>query len=89
MRSPQDRLGTGKIIAALLLLSGVVLVCKPPFLFHSLSHKERMTVSTRSQKYSLEPYHHQDEQYGLYYVGLILALVSCFCGGVMNVVVSK
>jgi len=69
----KDRLGTGKIIAALLLLSGVVLVCKPPFLFHSYSHKARMT----------------DEQYGLYYVGLILALVSCFCGGVMNVVVSK
>jgi len=69
----KDRLGTGKIIAALLLLSGVVLVCKPPFLFHSLSHKERMS----------------DAEYGLYYVGLILALVSCFCGGVMNVVVSK
>ena len=41
----QDRLGTSKIIAALLLLSGVVLVCKPPFLFHSLSHKARMSVS--------------------------------------------
>ena len=31
----------------------------------------------------------QDGEYSLYYVGLILALVSCFCGGVMNVVVSK
>jgi len=69
----KDRLGTGKIVASLLLLSGVVLVCKPPFLFHSYSHKELMT----------------DGEYSLYYVGLILALVSCFCGGVMNVVVSK
>lgn len=69
----KDRLGPGKIIAGVLLLSGVVLVCKPPFLFHSYSHKQWMT----------------DDEYNLYYVGLILALISCFCGGVMNVVVSK
>ena len=50
----QDRLGTGKIIAALLLLSGVVLVCKPPFLFHSYSHKELMTVSI--QEVTLKEY---------------------------------
>jgi len=69
----KDRLSTGKVIAALLLLSGVVLVCKPPFLFNSYSPKARMT----------------DADYDLYYVGLILALISCLSGGVNNVVVSK
>ena len=33
----RDRLGPAKITAGLLLLGGVVLVCRPPFLFHNVS----------------------------------------------------
>ena len=32
-----DSLGPAKIAAGLLLLGGVVLVCRPPFLFHHQS----------------------------------------------------
>jgi len=83
----KDRLSTGKVLAGLLLLCGVVLVCKPPFLFNSNSQKARMTV--RKNHITTSESYNQDDEYSLYYVGFILALTSCISGGVNNVVVSK
>ena len=62
-----DKLTVFKIIAGLQLLVGVILVCKPPFLFGSSD-----TIG----------------EHDSYYLGVLLASISCLAGGSMNVMVS-
>jgi len=62
-----DKLTVFKIIAGLQLLVGVILVCKPPFLFGSSD-----TIG----------------EHDSYYLGVLLATISCLAGGSMNVMVS-
>ena len=41
----KDRINSSKVVTCLLLVTGVVLVSRPPFLFHSYSYKTIMEVT--------------------------------------------
>ena len=74
----------------LLLVTGVVLVCRPPFLFHSDLYKalEVKFISLLcGTMYVI--YFFKEEEYKHYNIGLILTLVATACGAVMNVVISE
>ena len=70
----RDRLNPVKICSGVLLLSGVILVCKPPFLFDtpmSLLHLDPIEV---------------DEKFT---IGVVLACIACLASGTMDVLVAK
>ena len=69
----RDKLNPVKICAGLLLFAGVILVCKPPFLFNTLQQLYIDPVET-------------DETYA---VGVVLAITACLTGGLMDVLVAK
>jgi len=69
----KDRINFSKVLTCLLLVTGVILVCRPPFLFHSFSYKAIM----------------EDVEYKNYSIGLILTLIATACGAIMNVVISE
>ena len=83
------RLGLVKISAGLLLLIGVILVCKPPFIFHEDGAQviaPRVLDTVQDLKSFPAP---QDADYPLYYLGLVLAVAGCVSGGAMNVLVAR
>ena len=69
----RDKLNPVKICAGLLLFAGVILVCKPPFLFNTLQQLYIDPVET-------------DETYA---VGVVLAITACVTTGIMDVLVAK
>ena len=70
----RDRLNPVKICAGILLLSGVILVCKPPFLFDiPMSLLQLDPIQT-------------DERFT---IGVVLAIIACLTGGMMDVLVAK
>jgi len=72
----RDKINLAKILAGIFLLFGVVLACKPPFLFNVI---EKLDLSVGNHK----------EATDLYYIGVILAVTSCLAGGIMDVLIAK
>jgi len=72
----RDKINLAKILAGIFLLFGVVLACKPPFLFNVI---EKFNLTVGNQK----------EVTDLYYIGVILAVTSCLAGGIMDVLIAK
>ena len=70
----RDKLNIVKICAGGLLLSGVLLVCRPPFLFDTLT-----------SLLGLDPTQEDD----MYAIGVVLAITACVSGGLMDVLVAK
>ena len=71
----RDKLNIVKIIAGFLLLSGVILVCKPTFLFDTLS---LLNISFDKIQ--------TDE---MFTIGVVLAVIACVSGGFMDVLIAK
>jgi len=80
----KDRLTVAKVTSGVLLLTGVVLVCKPPFLFDEQSNN----VGTGASKIRLYQLREVVKDPDNYYIGVLLAVISCFSGGLMNVLIS-
>jgi len=72
----RDKINLAKTSAGIFLLVGVVLACKPPFLFDI------------AQGYNLYlgP---QKEAMHLHYIGVLLAVTCCIASGLMDVLVAK
>ena len=71
----RDKLNIVKIIAGILLLSGVILVCKPPFMFDTFT----------LLNISIDPIQ-TDE---MFTIGVVLAVIACVSGGFMDVLIAK
>ena len=71
----RDKLNIVKIIAGILLLSGVILVCKPPFMFDTFT----------LLNISIDPIQ-TDETFT---IGVVLAVIACVSGGFMDVLIAK
>jgi len=69
----KDRLNIYKCFSGLLLLVGVTLVCKPPFLFNALIPDESEVTDNGA----------------MYFVGVYLALTACGTNGLMDVIIAK
>jgi len=80
----KDRLTVAKVTSGVLLLTGVILVCKPPFLFDEQSNN----VGTGASKMRLYQLREVVKDPDNYYIGVLLAVISCFSGGLMNVLIS-
>ena len=71
----RDKLNIVKIIAGILLLAGVILVCKPPFMFDTFT----------LLNISIDPIQ-TDETFT---IGVVLAVIACVSGGFMDVLIAK
>jgi len=71
----RDKLNIVKIIAGFLLLSGVILVCKPNFLFDIFT---LLNISFDKIQ--------TDE---MFTIGVVLAVIACVSGGFMDVLIAK
>ena len=71
----RDKLNIVKIIAGFLLLSGVILVCKPTFLFDTFT---LLNISFDKIQ--------TDEMFTF---GVVLAIIACVSGGFMDVLIAK
>ena len=71
----RDKLNIVKIIAGILLLTGVILVCKPPFMFDTFT----------LLNISIDPIQ-TDE---MFTIGVVLAVIACVSGGFMDVLIAK
>jgi len=83
----KDRLTVAKVTSGVLLLVGVILVCKPPFLFdeHPNADAGNGTSAMPMRLYQLR---NVVKDHDHYYIGVLLAVISCFSGGLMNVLIS-
>ena len=71
----RDKLNPVNMCAGLQLFAGVILVCKPPFIFDTLSRLHLYIDPVEA-----------DETYA---VGVVLAITACLTGGLMDVLVAK
>ena len=71
----RDKLNPVNMCAGLQLFAGVILVCKPPFIFDTLN----------ALQFYIDPVA-TDETYA---VGVVLAITACVTSGIMDVLVAK
>jgi len=72
----RDRINFSKILAGTILFSGVILVCKPPFIINLFGRLDLFVGSLKEVK-------------DMYYVGVMLPVTSCVAGALRNVLVAK
>ena len=71
----RDKLNIVKIIAGVLLLSGVIFVCKPPFMFDTFTLLNISIDPIKTDK--------------MFTIGVVLAVIACVSGGFMDVLIAK
>merc|ERR1712012_678945 len=71
-----------KIIFALILMIGVILVIRPPFLFPH--HLEHLQLRSTNQTLVVEFITKNDQN--IYWIGVAICIGAAFCTGLMNVV---
>jgi len=81
----KDRLTVAKVTSGVLLLFGVILVCKPPFIFDEHPNDDVGNGTATMRLYLMRKV---VEDYPHYYIGVLLAVISCCSGGLMNVLIS-